>query len=84
MTTADSRFPTLRHDRVAEVTLAVNPVNALSIEVVGALADHIEGLGRLSNVSVIIVRNDGDSFCAGADVKELTADPSQIGASNRA
>jgi enoyl-CoA hydratase len=81
---ADIEFSTTTTDRVAEVTLALNKVNALSIEAVLALADHVETLGRTPEVSVIVIGNSGDSFCAGANVKELTADPSLIGASNRA
>ena len=81
---ADSRFPTAIADRVAEVSLAVGKVNALSIDAALALADHIEGLGRSPDLAVVILRNEGDSFCAGADVKEISADPSRIGESNRA
>ena len=81
---SDARFSTVLADRVAEVTLAFNKVNALSIEDVDALADHLLTLGRTPQVSVIIIRNDGNSFCAGANVKELTANPPLVGASNRA
>ena len=81
---AETAFPTTVTGRVAEVTLAANTVNALSIEAALALASHIETLGRTPEISVIVIRNDGNSFCAGANVKEITADPSLIGASNRA
>lgn len=81
---AEIEFPTTTMGRVAEITLALNKVNALSIAAVLALADHVEMLGRAPDVSVIVIANNGDSFCAGANVRELTADPSLIGASNRA
>ena len=80
----DPRFPTVIADGVAEVSLAVGKVNALSIEAALALADHIERLGRSPELAVVILRNEGDSFCAGADIKEISADPSRIGESNRA
>jgi enoyl-CoA hydratase len=81
---ADLRFPTIISDRVAEITLAAGKVNALSIEAASALAEKIEALGRSTDISVIVIRNDGHSFCVGADIKEIAGDPSLIGASNRA
>jgi enoyl-CoA hydratase len=80
----DPRFPTVIADGVAEVSLAVGKVNALSIEAGLALADHLEGLGRSHDLGVIVLRNEGESFCAGADIKEISADSSRIGESNRA
>lgn len=81
---ADSRFPTVIADRVAEITIAANRANALSIEAVLVLAEHIERLGRSTEIGAIVLRNEGNSFCAGADIKEIGGDPSLIGASNRA
>jgi enoyl-CoA hydratase len=81
---SDPRFPTVISDRVAEVTLAAGKVNALSIEAASALAEKIGTLGRSNEISVIVIRNEGSSFCVGADLKEISADPSLIGASNRA
>jgi len=81
---SDPRFPTVIANGVAEVSLAVGKANALSIEAALALADHLERLGRSPDLAVVILRNEGDSFCAGADIKEIGADPSRIGESNRA
>jgi enoyl-CoA hydratase len=81
---SDTRFPVTISGRVAEVTLAVGKANALSIEAASSLAAEIETLGRSPDLSAVVLRNEGASFCAGADVKEIGADPSLIGGSNRA
>lgn len=73
------QFSTEVHDNgVAEVVLQRPPVNALNNAGWHALAATIEALGERGDVRVIVIRAEGPGFCAGVDIKELAADPSQI------
>ncbi len=46
-------------------------LNALSLSIIGEIADAIDEVGRMS-VRALVVTGAGDkSFCAGADIKEL-------------
>lgn len=67
---------------VAELTLDRPPVNALDCEDWYALAAAIDALGRDDSVRVIVLRGEGRGFCAGVDIKELTAHPERIVAVN--
>lgn len=67
---------------VAELTLDRPPVNALDSEDWYALAAAIDALGRDDGVRVIVLRGVGRGFCAGVDIKELSAHPERIVAVN--
>ena len=63
-----------RSDKVA--TLRLNRPktrNALSRVMIGALQTAIERLGQDAGVHVIILASEGPVFCAGHDLKEITA-----------
>jgi len=47
--------------------------NSLSIEMLTTLLATFDGLGRDSDVSAIVLAANGPAFCAGHDLKELTA-----------
>ena len=58
-------------DRVATVTLARPPVNALSAPMMRELADVFGRLGRSQEAHVAVLTADGDRlFCGGADINE--------------
>jgi enoyl-CoA hydratase/carnithine racemase len=61
----------LDHDGwIAKLTLSRPPVNALSRDMVGELADAAKELASDDGVSVVLIRSDQEHFCAGADLKE--------------
>lgn len=62
---------TLAVDRgVATVTLArPDTRNALSVELVDSLGDHLDAAVADESVRVIVLGNEGPVFCAGADLK---------------
>ena len=61
-------------DAVAAVTLnRPRARNALSLEAIASLHSAIEDLGGRSDVSAIVLAAEGAVFCAGHDLKELTA-----------
>lgn len=47
--------------------------NALSGELIGALADALDGLAGEADVRAIVLRANGPAFCAGHDLQEMTA-----------
>lgn len=47
--------------------------NALSGELIGALADALDGLATARDIRAIILRAKGPAFCAGHDLQEMTA-----------
>jgi len=47
--------------------------NALSLELMGALREAIKAAGAAKGTRVIIVAAEGPAFCAGHDLRELTA-----------
>ena len=63
-------------DGIAEVVMDVPPVNALDVAGWFALADAVTATGRDAATRVVVLRAEGRGFCAGVDIKELTADPS--------
>lgn len=63
---------------VAELVIDHPPVNALPSAGWHALAARIERLGNDPAVRVIVLRAEGRGFCAGVDIKELTAHPERI------
>lgn len=72
----DSTTILLREDRdgIALLTLN-NPAarNALSEELIGDLQAAFDAIGREPSVRAVIVAANGPAFCAGHDLKQLTA-----------
>src|SRR3989338_3550476 len=54
--------------------LAINnpPVNALSSELIAKLKLTLRELNQKTDVKVLIITGSGKTFCAGADIKELS------------
>ena len=66
----------LREDAGGIATLTLNApakLNALSDAMLAALADQIEKLGENTSTRVVILKGAGKAFCAGHDLKEMTA-----------
>lgn len=59
------------HDGVAVVTVSNPPVNALSQEVRSGLEEHVTQAGAAPGVAAIVIRCEGSTFIAGADIREL-------------
>ena len=57
-------------DGVATITLneAANK-NALSVDLVNAVGDHLASVEADDSVRVVVLTNEGNTFCAGADLK---------------
>lgn len=70
------------NDYIAEVRMDYPKVNALDINQTLEVANEITLLGKRDDVRVILLMSDGKYFCVGADVKELNADATLIGACN--
>ena len=51
--------------------------NALSIELMNSLGGHVERAWSDDSVRVIVLTNTGNTFCAGADLKGGSAEPSR-------
>ena len=63
-----------RQDENAIATLTLNrpeALNALSDELFEELRAHVDALAQADDVACIILRGNGRSFCAGADLKAL-------------
>jgi enoyl-CoA hydratase len=59
--------------RVARITLArPERRNALSFELLGQLEEALNGFSADPEVRVIVLDHDGDVFCAGGDLTELS------------
>ncbi len=58
---------------VLRLTLASPPANALSLATMAALSAELEKAGADRSIRVIILAASGKVFCAGHDLKELTA-----------
>jgi len=66
----------LRSDRNAVATLTLNrpkALNALSEEMLAALQTELDTLARDSSIRVIVLKGAGKVFCAGHDLKQMTA-----------
>jgi enoyl-CoA hydratase len=70
------------HRGIAEVVIDHPPVNALDVDAWFALADTVSAAGRVTDNRVVILRAQGRGFCAGVDIKEITAkgDAALVGA----
>lgn len=59
---------------IAVLTLnAPGSINALSEEMLGALSSTLDDLRETRDIKAVIVRSSGDHFCAGHNLKEMTA-----------
>jgi enoyl-CoA hydratase len=62
-------------EHIAEVVIDLPPVNALDVSAWFELAATIRDLGNDDDVRAVVLRAEGDGFCAGVDIKELANDP---------
>ncbi len=73
--------PLLRHDDGRGVTtLTLNrplAFNALADDLLDALQREIDALARDESLRVVVIAARGKAFCAGHDLKEMLAEPSQ-------
>ena len=69
--------------RIAEVVINHPPVNALDSAGWNELARIIAAAGGNPDVRVVLIRAEGKGFCAGVDLKEMTAFPERIVELNR-
>lgn len=66
----------LREDRDAVATLTLNAprsLNALSESMIARLQAEFDALSQDSGTRVVVLRGAGKAFCAGHDLKEMTA-----------
>jgi enoyl-CoA hydratase/carnithine racemase len=66
----------LREDDGAVATLTLNDparLNALSVAMLDALEAELDGLAEDRRVRVVVLRGAGKAFCAGHDLREMTA-----------
>jgi enoyl-CoA hydratase/carnithine racemase len=62
------------HGRVAHLALASpGNRNALSLQMMGALADQLSAISRDPAVLCVVLSGEGPAFCAGHDLREITA-----------
>jgi len=61
------------NDGLLRLTLNNPPANALSIAVMETLMGELQAAGEDAAVRVVIIASTGNVFCAGHDLKELTA-----------
>ena len=62
------------HGAVAHLTLArPGSRNALCLEMMGELADHLSAISRDPAVLCVVLSGEGPAFCAGHDLREITA-----------
>src|SRR3954468_19916044 len=61
----------LHDDGVLEVVVDHPPVNAFTIGDLHALADRLRAVDGEPDVHVVLLRSEGNGFCAGGDVKEV-------------
>ena len=71
------------NSRIAEVVINHPPVNALDSVGWNELAHIITAAGGNPDVRVVLIRAEGKGFCAGVDLKEMTAFPERIVELNR-
>ena len=66
----------LRRDEAGVATLTLNAParrNSLSVSMLSALAEALAALAQDRTVKVVVLAANGPAFCAGHDLKELTA-----------
>ncbi len=52
--------------------------NALSLEVIRSVMDHLDAIGRDPDLRVVILRGEGPAFCAGHNLKDMVAEGADI------
>src|SRR3712207_2883758 len=70
----------LREDREGVVTLTLNrpaQFNALSEEMLAALQGALDDIAADESVRCVVLAGAGKAFCAGHDLKQMRANPSQ-------
>lgn len=70
----------LRRDRAGAATLTLNrpqQFNALSDALLAALQAELDRIAADDTVRVVVLAANGKAFCAGHDLKEMRANPSQ-------
>lgn len=78
-----SKVTTELHDGVLTVTLAdPDNRNALSRQLVGELGDAMDRADTDDDVRVVVLTNEGTTFCAGADLSERSDDDRPAGAND--
>jgi enoyl-CoA hydratase/carnithine racemase len=82
MSDATAEAPFVRRSRDARgvVTLTLarpQSFNALSEGMLAALQDALDAVGRDESTRVVVIAAEGKAFCAGHDLKEMRAEPSQ-------
>ena len=63
-----------KQDGVLIVTSDNPPVNALGLAVRQGLMEAIEQASRDDEIKTVVIRCEGQTFFAGADISEFTAD----------
>ena len=80
MSEAENRLILRTQDARGVLTLALNrpqAFNALSEAMLADLQREFDAIASDESVRVVIIAADGKAFCAGHDLKEMRADPSQ-------
>ncbi len=70
----------LREDQDGIATITLNrpkQFNAMSEAVLGALQQTLDEIAEDSSIRVVVLASKGKAFCAGHDLKEMRATPSQ-------
>jgi enoyl-CoA hydratase/carnithine racemase len=70
----------LREDNEGIATLTLNRPearNALSEEMIAAIVGELDAIAKDSSVRVVILKGNGPAFCAGHDMKQMTAHRSE-------
>ena len=75
MTKLSALVASTHRQGVTTLTLArPDAYNALSDELIDTLQQQLELIGSDRQTRVVVIRGDGRGFCAGHDLKQLTAD----------
>ena len=69
----DAPVQTALDHGILRITMASPPANALSMKLMAALQDELERARNDKAVRVVIIAAAGKLFCAGHDLKEMTA-----------
>jgi enoyl-CoA hydratase/carnithine racemase len=80
VTTATAEQILLRHDAHGITTLTLNrprQYNALSEELLVELQTALNTIAQDNTVRVVVIAGNGPAFCAGHDLKQMRAHPSQ-------
>lgn len=70
---ADALVTTERQGGVLRLVMTNPPANALSLAMIAALQEEFDRAARDPSVRVVVLAASGKVFCAGHDLKELTA-----------